>query len=152
MFTVFQINVVANSGSTGHVTEGIAEAVMNEGWSCFTAYGRWANTSKTHLYRIGNKYNVYLHYLKSRLLDMHGLGSQQATKCLIEKIKEVNPDLIHLHNIHGYYVNYPLLFEFLSVNYERYRRVAPVWWLGLLLPVMCDSDRILEFAKVIAWL
>lgn len=114
MFTVFQINVVANSGSTGHVTEGIAEAVMNEGWSCFTAYGRWANISKTHLYRIGNKYNVYLHYLKSRLLDMHGLGSQQATKCLIEKIKEVNPDLIHLHNIHGYYVNYPLLFEFLS--------------------------------------
>ena len=45
-----------------------------------------------------------------------------------------------------------LLFEFLSVNYERYRRVAPVWWLGLLLPVTYDSDRILEFAKMIAWL
>ena len=45
-----------------------------------------------------------------------------------------------------------LITDFLSVNYERYRRVAPVWWLGLLLPVACDSDRILEFAKMIAWL
>lgn len=114
MKTLFQINAVVNSGSTGRIAEGIAEVVINDNWTCYTAYGRWANSSKTYLYRIGTKWGVYFHCLISRLFDMHGLASLKATQRLISKIKEVNPDLIHLHNIHGYYLNYPLLFEFLS--------------------------------------
>lgn len=111
---LLQINVVANSGSTGRIVEGIVETLINDNWNCYTAYGRWANPSKSHLYKIGNKYSVYSHYLISSLFDMHGLASTYATKRLISKIKEINPDLIHLHNIHGYYVNFPLLFHFLS--------------------------------------
>lgn len=77
-------------------------------------YSLWAlgNSSKTQLYKIGSKWGVYFHYLRSKLFDMHGLGSIHATKRLISKIREVEPDLIHLHNIHGYYLNYPLLFDF----------------------------------------
>lgn len=122
MSTLFQINVVANSGSTGRIAEGIAEAVINDEWICYTAYGRWGNPSKTYLYKIGSKWGVYFHYLRSKLFDMHGLGSKCATKRLILKIKEIKPDLIHLHNIHGYYLNYPLLFDFLS------RSDIPVVW------------------------
>lgn len=114
MLTLFQINVVANSGSTGRIAEGIAEVVINDGWTCYIAYGRWGNSSKTQLYKIGSRWGVYFHYLISKLFDMHGLGSIHATKQLISKIREVEPDLIHLHNIHGYYLNYPLLFDFLS--------------------------------------
>ncbi|RGN31897.1 glycosyltransferase [Bacteroides caccae] len=115
MFTIFQINVVANSGSTGRIVEGISEIAMKcRDAVCYTAYGRWANTSCTHLYRVGNKSSIYYHYVISRIFDKHGLASLRATKCLISKIKEVNPDLIHLHNIHGYYLNYPFLFQFLA--------------------------------------
>ena len=114
MFILLQINVVANSGSTGRVTEGIAEILTSNDWICYTAFGRWANSSIKHLYRIGNKWSVYSHYLISRIFDMHGLASIYATKRLIGEIKKINPDLIHLHNIHGYYINYPLLFGFLS--------------------------------------
>ncbi|KAA4927549.1 glycosyl transferase, partial [Bacteroides fragilis] len=56
MFILLQINVVANSGSTGRVTEGIAEILTSNDWICYTAFGRWANSSITHLYRIGNKW------------------------------------------------------------------------------------------------
>ena len=114
MPVLFQINVVANSGSTGRIAEGIAEIVRDDKLTCYTAYGRWGNPSKTCLYKIGNRWEIYFHYLISKLFDMHGLGSIHATKQLILKIKKIKPDLIHLHNIHGYYLNYPLLFDFLS--------------------------------------
>ena len=122
MAVLLQINVVANSGSTGRIAEGIAEIVIDDKWTCYTAYGRWGNPSKTYLYKIGNRCAIYSHYLISKLFDMHGLGSICATKRLILKIKEIKPDLIHLHNIHGYYLNYPLLFDFLS------RSDIPVVW------------------------
>ena len=63
MPTLFQINVVANSGSTGRIAEGIAEVAMYNKWSCYTAYGRWANPSITELYRIGTKWDNYIHYV-----------------------------------------------------------------------------------------
>ena len=58
----------------------------------------------------------------TRLTGKHGLYSKRATKRLIEDIKEYNPDIIHLHNIHGYYVNYEILFGFLK-EYDK-----PIVW------------------------
>jgi glycosyltransferase involved in cell wall biosynthesis len=55
-----------------------------------------------------------MHGLKSRLLDQQGFGSVHATKALIKQIEEIQPDLIHLHNIHGYYINIEVLFDFLG--------------------------------------
>ncbi|MFK2292495.1 glycosyltransferase family 4 protein [Bacteroides fragilis] len=53
-------------------------------------------------------------WLQTRLFDRHGLGSKRATERLIKKIGEIHPDIIHLHVIHGYYLNYKVLFKFLS--------------------------------------
>ena len=114
MLKLFQINVVANSGSTGKIAEQIGILARNNGWDCYMAYGRWAYNSSLKLYKIGTKKDVYLHGLKSLLLDKHALGSKRATKELIGEIRKVKPDLIHLHNIHGYYLNLPLLCNFLT--------------------------------------
>lgn len=111
---IYQINVVANSGSTGRIAEGIANLALKEGFECYTAYGRWANKSDTCLYKIGNKMDVYCHVIQTRLFDRHGLASKCATKKLIKNIAQVKPDIIHLHNIHGYYLNYLILFRYLS--------------------------------------
>lgn len=111
---LFQINVVANSGSTGKIAEQIGILARNNGWDCYVAYGRWAYNSSLKLYKIGTKKDVYLHGVKSLLLDRHALGSKRATKELIDEIRKVKPDLIHLHNIHGYYLNLPLLCDFLA--------------------------------------
>ena len=111
---ILQINVTCNWGSTGRIAEEIGQLIISNGNKSYIAYGRDYNTSQSNLIYIGNKFNVYHHYIYSRLLDKHGLASKIATKNLIKKIVEINPDIIHLHNIHGYYLNYPLLFRFLS--------------------------------------
>ncbi|WP_366925601.1 glycosyltransferase [uncultured Methanobrevibacter sp.] len=87
---------------------------MLQGWDSHIAYGRWANPSQSYLYHIGSMWDERWHGLQSRLFDNHGLASRKATQKLIEEIKRISPDIIHLHNIHGYYLNYPLLFNFLS--------------------------------------
>ena len=111
---LFQINVVANSGSTGKIAEQVGVLARNNGWDCYMAYGRWAYNSSLKLYQIGSKKDIYLHGVKSILFDKHALGSKKATQTLINEIQRIKPDIIHVHNIHGYYLNLPILCDFLS--------------------------------------
>ena len=116
---LLQINVTYKYGSTGRIADSIGDLAISHGWESWIAYGRElssAKGSKSHIIRIGNETDIYLHGLQSRIFDRHGLASKKATSRLIETIKDINPDIIHLHNIHGYYLNYPILFEFLSAT------------------------------------
>ena len=114
MPTLFQINVVANWGSTGRIAEEIGQMAIKCGWKSYIAYGRGKPKSQSKLIRIGNKVDMYRHALISRLLDNHGLNSNKATRKLIDRIRDIKPDIDHLHNIHGYFLNYALLFDFLK--------------------------------------
>ncbi len=111
---LLQINSTANWGSTGRIAEQIGERAIAAGWESYIAYGRNAQPSKSQLIKIGSRIGVLWHVLMSRLFDCHGLASRFATKRLIKQIKAINPDIIHLHNIHGYYLNYRMLFEYLQ--------------------------------------
>ena len=114
MPTLLQINVTANWGSTGKIAEDIGKVAMANGWESYIAYGRDTNpSSASQLIAIGNKWDMYYHGLQTRLFDRHGLASKRATKDFIKKVKGIDPDIIHLHNIHGYYINYEILFEYL---------------------------------------
>ncbi|MCS2775734.1 glycosyltransferase [Bacteroides fragilis] len=114
MKILLQINVVANSGSTGRIAEELGRLVIAKGWKSYIAYGRWSCPSQSKLIRIGTKVDLFFHGLKSILFDRHGFGSRKATLKLISKIEKIKPDIIHLHNIHGYYLNCKILFEYLS--------------------------------------
>lgn len=114
MPVLLQINVSANWGSTGKIVEDIGRLAMAQGWESWIAYGRGKPESQSRLIRIGNDWDIRWHGCKTRFFDGHGLASQWATKKLIEKIEIIQPDIIHLHNIHGYYLNYPILFEYLQ--------------------------------------
>ena len=122
MAVLLQINVTANWGSHGRIAENIGELAMEHGWKSHIAYGRYANKSKSEIYKIGSAIDIYNHVLQTRVFDRHGLASKQATRRLIEYIDSVAPDIIHLHNIHGYYLNYPLFFEYLQ------KSEIPVVW------------------------
>lgn len=117
-----QINVSANWGSHGRIAECIGNEVLAHGWSSCIAYGRGMNPSRSGLIRVGNGMDVYLHVAETRLLDNHGLASRSATRRLIHTLEEMSPDIIHLHNIHGYYLNYRLLFQYLAKIHK------PVVW------------------------
>lgn len=111
---LFQINTFCNTGSTGRIAEDLGKTVIENGWESWIAYGRTMNPSQSNIYKIGNDWDIRWHGLQTRLFDRQGLASKHATKKLIQKIQSVNPDIIHLHNLHGYYLNYPLLFKFLK--------------------------------------
>lgn len=121
--TLLQINSVVNLGSTGRIAEEIGQTVIANGWKSYIAYGRSANESKSELIRIGNDWDKKMHGLKTRLFDLHGFGSDRATKNLLISINLIKPDLIILHNLHGYYINVKILFDFLS------ECNIPVFWI-----------------------
>lgn len=111
---ILQINSVCGVGSTGRIVEDLATSVESNGSNCVIAYGR--EPSKTAGYntiKIGSNFDVYKHVIYSRLTDKSGFASTEATNRFIENVKEYDPDIIHLHNIHGYYINIELLFNYL---------------------------------------
>lgn len=117
MNVLLQINILINSGSTGRIAEEIGQTAIEAGWESYIAYGREMNrTSKSHKIRIGADWDIKSHALQTRILDNHSLGlsSRRATKELIKKIEQIKPDIIHLHNLHGYYINIEVLFNCLS--------------------------------------
>lgn len=119
---VLQINTTINTGSTGRITEGIGQNLLVNGHKSYVAYGRGDRPSKSKKIKIGNTIDVYTHVLKTVLTDRHGFGSVKATNILIKEIDSIKPDVIGLHNLHGYYIHIGLLFEYLS------KKKTPVIW------------------------
>jgi putative colanic acid biosynthesis glycosyltransferase len=111
---VLQINSVCGIGSTGRIATDIHDILIEQGHESYIAYGRDLPKNCENAIRIGTKIDNYTHVAKTRLLDKHGFGSIKATKEFINKVIDINPDIIHLHNIHGYYINIEILFDYLK--------------------------------------
>lgn len=111
---LFQINVVSNVLSTGKIVEDISKVAVSNGWETYIAFGRDSKPSISEEIRIGGMLDVYFHYLLMKLFDREGLASKIATRRLIGQIDKIKPDIVHLHNLHDHYLNYPELFVYLS--------------------------------------
>ncbi len=111
---VLQINSVCGVGSTGRIATDLYKVLEEQGHECVIAYGRGTAPEGIKTIKIGTDFNNYMHVAKTRLFDKHGFGSTKATKEFIKKVKEYDPDVIHLHNIHGYYINIEILFDYLK--------------------------------------
>lgn len=123
---IFEINSVPY-GSTGRIMFQIAEMVEKQGGIAYTAVSytkpRGLVLPKKH-YQIGSVFGKALHIALAKLTGRHGCYSHLATYNLIKKIKEVQPDIIHLHNLHGWYLNWPMLFD-----YFKKSNIPIVWTL-----------------------
>ena len=104
------INVVCGVKSTGRICTDLAEELEKRGHKVKIAYGRGQVPKRHEKYalKIGNNLSVRLHAIYARIFDASGYGSYLATKRLKKKKKKYDPDVIHLHNLHGYYLNLPL--------------------------------------------
>jgi putative colanic acid biosynthesis glycosyltransferase len=111
---VLQINSVCGIGSTGRIATDIHKVLVTHGHESYIAYGRGLARNCDSVIKIGNHLDKYIHVAKTRISDMHGFGSKNATNEFIRKVKKINPDVIHLHNIHGYYINVAVLFDYLK--------------------------------------
>lgn len=101
---VLQVNSVFGRGSTGRIVAALARALESEGHRADVATGR--GEAAPGGFEIGSRRDVMAHVAATRVLDAHGLWSTGATRRLVEHIRADPPDLVHLHNVHGYYLDY----------------------------------------------
>lgn len=118
---ILQINSVCGSGSTGKIAVEISDYLDSLNIENYIAYGI-GNSNRHNTYKIGNRIDNHLHSFMSRKFCLQGYGSIFSTIKFIRYIKRINPDIIHLHNIHGHYLNFPILF-----NYLKKSNVNVVW-------------------------
>ncbi len=120
------INSVYMEGSTGKIIYDTAEAARKAGHSVFVLYGvgKVRDPKNASVKKISGKADYYFHNFCSRITDHTGLYSVRATRRALKAIDSFRPDLVHLHNLHGYYINYEILFEYL-----KSRHIPVIWTL-----------------------
>lgn len=138
---VLMINVVCGIRSTGRICTDLAQALDRRGHEVKIAYGRERVPEQFQKYavKIGSELDVIFHGIEARIFDRAGFGSKSVTKKFIKWINEYNPDVIHLHNIHGYYINIEVLFTYLKSCGKRIIWTLHDCWSFTGHTVYCDA-------------
>lgn len=121
---ILEVNSVYEVGSTGRIVNQLCNRLKKAGNDYYVLYGRGPVSNDPNSYKIGNIFTVIKNVLVTRIFDIHGLSSKHITKQVVKKIDKFNPDLIHLHNLHGYYIDVEVLFK-----YIKYRNIPVIWTL-----------------------
>lgn len=116
------LNSVYNLGSTGRICFDLSNELIDSGFEVKVFYGR-NNQNLPHSFYFGTKLDNYWHGFMTRLTGKHGLYSKSRTKMLLKELNKFNADMFVLNNLHGYYINYKILFDYLS------KQNKPVIWI-----------------------
>lgn len=108
-----QLNSFYN-GSTGTIMRNLHRGLTERGADSYIFWGRRHDTINDHEQRCASKLGYLTHGVRTRLFDRMGFYSKCDTARLLRRLDEIDPDVVHLHNIHGYYVNIEMLFDWLS--------------------------------------
>lgn len=112
---VLQINVTYKQGSTGYIVHIIHNELIKEGFDSLSSYGRGNKIKgESKVSRHSNLFSSFIDLSISRMFGLIGYASILPTRKLLKLIQSKAPDIIHLHNIHGYHLNFHLLFRFLK--------------------------------------
>ena len=111
---VLFVNLVYGTGSTGKIIADIMNLLKKHGNDVKALYGTGVCSDNADAVKVSGDFGFYFHNAVSRFTDHAGLYSWAATRKMIREIRAFQPDLIHLHTLHGFYVNYEMLFRFLK--------------------------------------
>ena len=114
---ILLINSVCGIGSTGKICVAIARDYAAQGHQVKIAYGREGTVPedcREFAVRIGSDLDVRISAVRTRLLDDHGFANEGTTRKFLRWAEEFNPDLLWLHNLHGYYLNVEQLFAWIK--------------------------------------
>ena len=118
--SLVEINTVVNN-STGRIMHDIQREADILGMETLSIVGRRHVYTDVPCVKLGNAVSFWIHVIWTTLTDRHGLEpilSVIYTGKMVRRIKEANPGIIHLHNIHGYYLHYPTLMKYLAYEYK----------------------------------
>ena len=123
------INSVAGIGSTGRIVADTCRSLQQQGHQCVIAYGRdKANCDDIETVCIGSPLDYKIHGVLNRITDRHGFYSRKATGKFLNWVREYDPDVVWLHNIHGYYLHLGLLFDYLKESGKRVKWTLHDCW------------------------
>lgn len=118
---IVQINATCGIGSTGKICVGISRLMCADNIENYILF-----SSRTSGYPLGiacaADCDLKLEALKSRILGNYGFNSQKATQKMIRELERIDPDIVHLHNIHGHDCNLEILF-----SYFRRKKTKLIW-------------------------
>ena len=116
MSNILYINTVDYpSNAIAKVIDNLRAGLKDTNLNSIFAVGRHAEGGSADI-AIGNSFDMFSHTIFSRLFDSEGRHSINATKRFINCVEKQNIELIHIHNLHGHYINYPILFEWIKNN------------------------------------
>lgn len=122
---ILQINAFYEFGSTGRITKQIENRIIAENYDSYVCYGRDVSDNSyvsKNIFKIGTKKDYIIHKLTTHFLGYQNHSSVRATAELVSYIDQINPDIIHLHILHGHYLNLSVLF-----NYIKEKNIPVVW-------------------------
>lgn len=110
---IIQINATCGIGSTGKICKSVSELLTQNGIENYIFY-----TQGKSNYNLGVKYTngleLFIYKCIDKVFGMYGFSSCRATKKLIKQIERIQPDIIHLHNIHAHNINLELFFKYIK--------------------------------------
>jgi len=119
---IVQVNTVCGIGSTGRIALDLYHLIEHHGMNPYLAYGREPSENNIHKYRIGNRFDFCTHVFSNFFRGNSGFASKHVTGKFLSWLDTIQPDLLHLHNLHGFYLNIELLFDYIK------KRNVPVVW------------------------
>ena len=123
--TILQINTVYKKGSTGKIVAGIESVCHERGMDTYVAYRYRETSDMTENEILASSWlDCHVHNRLSTYTGLQGIFSYFKTKQLLKKVDQIKPDIIHLHNIHGSFLNHKLLFDYLKKN-----NIKTIWTL-----------------------
>ena len=103
-------------GSTGTIMLSIADLVRSCGGEAYTFSEKKPGAAPNGHQFFGTKFENLFHRGVSVFSGISGKGSKSGTKELLKQIDAIHPDILHLHNLHGWYINLPMLFDYIKKN------------------------------------
>lgn len=125
MYKIVHINTFHNK-ATGSIMFSVHNELQKlDKWDSYVVWGRGRTPKdKVHEYNMQCGWEIMMHGVLSRIFDNTGFNSDYATERLLQKMEYLMPDIIQLHNLHGYYINVKMLFEWI-----KHRNIPVVWTL-----------------------
>lgn len=121
---VLQVNATFGIGSTGKIMSDLSKVITDKGFESYMLCA-YSNVKQDNLYvmsKLPYPWNARLNILRMMLTGMNGQSFYNDTKKAIHWIEKINPDIMHIHNIHGDWINIEVLFEFII------QKNIPVLW------------------------
>ncbi len=111
---VLLIDVNCKLSSTGQIVYNLYTYLNKQGYIASICYGRGKIINEKNIYKFGLDWETNCHALLTRITGYTGCFSYFSTKRLIQFVESFQPDVVHIHELHAYFINDTYFLTYLA--------------------------------------